>query len=88
MVNDVYFETFMRCVSEIKLELLDIKNDINKINDSINELKKENDTLKQKNNKKKWLIFLKLGGSCLLIISTTFFILPSDSFRTINNPFS
>ena len=58
MVNDVYFETFMRCISEIKLELLDIKNDINKINDSINELKKENDTLKQKNNKKKWLIFL------------------------------
>ena len=43
MVNDVYFETFMRCISEIKLELLDIKNDINKINDSINELKKEND---------------------------------------------
>jgi hypothetical protein len=35
MVNDVYFETFMRCVSEIKLELLDIKNDINKTNERI-----------------------------------------------------
>lgn len=60
---DKYLETLMKCIFEIKYELENIKEDIVKINDSINDIKKENESIKNNasavttTKKKKWFLF-------------------------------
>jgi hypothetical protein len=57
-MRDLYFETLMKCITEIKVEIGNIKEDIVKINESIIELKKENDNIKNNSQKKKkWFLF-------------------------------